>query len=83
MDRRTPRLGEESAEGYFGSPKGNPAQPRFTQRIGQRAAQMPAPDGFGVDHPHAGKGQSRFGIASAEGRQPGDVVDQRALRRGK
>src|SRR5207302_3037708 len=63
--------------------KGNPAQPRFTQRIGQGAAQMPAPDRFGVDHPYTGKGQSRFGIASAKGRQPGDVVDQRTLRRGK
>ena len=44
---------------------------------------MPAPDRFGVGHPHTGKCESGLRIAGAEGRQPGDVVDQRALRRGK
>ena len=83
MNRRPLGPGKELAEGHFGSPKGNPAQPRFPQRIGQRAAQMPAPHSFGMDHPHTGKGEARFGIPGAERRQPSDVVDQRALRRGK
>ena len=82
MDRRTARFGEELAERRPGDPEGDRPQPNRIERIREGAAQMPVPDRLDVDDAQRGEDKARLGIAGAERRQPVDVVNQLALRRG-
>ena len=79
MDRDTARFAEELAERCPGGSEGDGSQPGRTERIGQCAAQVPAPHDFSVRDPHSGKGEARFRIAGPERRQPLDMADQTGL----
>src|SRR5215831_9565765 len=79
MDRDTARFAQELAERGPGGSEGDGPQLGRVKRIGQCAAQVPAPHHFSVRDPDPCKGEARFWIAGAERRQPLDMADQPGL----
>lgn len=79
VDSGTARLGEKLAERCPGGAEGDGPQTGSVERVGQRAAQVTAADGLGVDHPHTGKDEAWLRVAGAEWRQSLDMTDQFSL----
>ena len=79
VDSGTTRFAKELAERGPDGPERDGSQPSRVERIGQCAAQMTAPDEFGMRYAHAGQGEAGLRIAGPERRQPVDVADQFGL----